>query len=118
MGPLTEGLPILDDRMMTPSPCDLREVAGGSDGVSGVENDDVKEVLRRWQAGTSIRAIANEGIADRKTVTRYIKAAVECDVDRSAALDEEVIQRISRSLSGHLEGRPWLQRTQRALRAD
>ena len=36
---------------------------------------DVIEVLRRWQAGQSARAIARAGVGDRKTVGRYIEAA-------------------------------------------
>lgn len=36
---------------------------------------EIREVLRRWQAGQSARAIAREGVVDRKTATRYIEAA-------------------------------------------
>jgi hypothetical protein len=36
---------------------------------------DVKEVLRRWQAGQSARQIAREGVAGRATAGRYIDAA-------------------------------------------
>jgi hypothetical protein len=38
---------------------------------------DVREVLRRWQAGQSARAIARDGVAERKTAGRYIEAAAE-----------------------------------------
>ena len=38
---------------------------------------DVKEMIRRWSAGQSIRKIAREAGRDRATVTRYIKAAMQ-----------------------------------------
>ncbi len=38
---------------------------------------DVREVLRRWAAGQSQRQIARETGIDRKTVARYIAAALE-----------------------------------------
>ena len=34
---------------------------------------DVKEVLRRWTAGQSVRQMARESGVDRKTVRRYIE---------------------------------------------
>lgn len=36
---------------------------------------DVREVLRRYQAGQSARQVAREGVADRKTADRYLEAA-------------------------------------------
>jgi hypothetical protein len=41
---------------------------------------DVREVLRRWQSGQSARAIARDGVADRKTAGRYIEAAESCEL--------------------------------------
>ncbi len=32
----------------------------------------IKEVLRRWQAGQSARQVARDGVVDRKTALRYI----------------------------------------------
>jgi transposase len=44
--------------------------------------EEIKEVLRRWLGGTAVRAIARQGIADRKTVRRYIAVAEECGLKR------------------------------------
>ncbi len=38
---------------------------------------DVKEVLRRWQAGQSARQMAREAMVSRRTAARYIDAAKE-----------------------------------------
>ena len=35
---------------------------------------DVREVLRRWQAGQGARQMAREGVAGRGTVARYVEA--------------------------------------------
>jgi transposase len=56
---------------------------------------DVKEVLRRWQAGQSERQIGREAGADRKTVGRYIAAAKDCGLDSQSALAEEVVAEIA-----------------------
>jgi transposase len=67
---------------------------------------DIREVLRRWQTGASTRSIALDGVADRKTIARYVRAAEECGVSASSQLDDETIARIAKVVSGHLEGRP------------
>jgi transposase len=63
---------------------------------------DVREVLRRWQAGQSARAIARDGVADRKTAGRYIEAAAACDVARTSELDDAAVRRITE----HVQARP------------
>jgi transposase len=49
------------------------------------------EVLRRWQAGQSVRHIARDGVADRKTATRYIQAALASGIERRTTLDEAAV---------------------------
>ena len=44
---------------------------------------DVKEVLRRWQAGQSARQMAREGVVSRRTAARYIEAAKEPGLART-----------------------------------
>jgi transposase len=44
----------------------------------------VKEVLRRWLRGEGERTIARGAGLDRKTVRRYIAAAIEAGLERSA----------------------------------
>lgn len=57
---------------------------------------DVREVLRRWQAGQSARQIANAGVADRKTVGRYLAVARAQGVTRSTELTDELIATVAR----------------------
>jgi transposase len=59
---------------------------------------DVKELLRRWSAGHSIRKIARETGTDRGTATRYIAVAEQLALTRdrepSEAEVHEVAQRV------------------------
>jgi hypothetical protein len=50
----------------------------------------VLDVLLRWQAGGSIRAIARETRLDRKTVRKYLAVARTMRLERWMAIDEEV----------------------------
>jgi transposase len=56
---------------------------------------DVLEVLRRWQAGQSARRIARDGIADRKTATRYIQAALASGLEETTTLDDEAVAAVA-----------------------
>ena len=44
---------------------------------------EIREILRLWLAGEGLRAIERLTGSDRKTVRRYVAAAVECGVDRA-----------------------------------
>jgi transposase len=59
---------------------------------------DIREVLRRSQAGQSARQIARETGTDRKTVARYVEAAKGCALDAQTELTDalvgEVAQRV------------------------
>ncbi|NVL83986.1 hypothetical protein, partial [Escherichia coli] len=59
---------------------------------------DVREVLRRLQAGQSARQVARDGVVDRKTAARYFDAARACEIgtetELSDALVAEVAQRV------------------------
>jgi transposase len=86
---------------------------------------DVREVLRRWQAGQSARGIARESGTDRKTVVRYVGAAEACGLDKESELTDgvvaEVAQRVQarpiappsdarKTLEGHRERiKAWLE---------
>jgi len=59
---------------------------------------DVREVLRRWQAGQSARQIDKSKVADRKTVKRYIDVAVECGVERTDVLTDEIVAMIAQKV--------------------
>ena len=49
---------------------------------------DVREVLRRWQAGQSARQIGRETGLDRKTVRRYLVQARADRVELQPVTDE------------------------------
>ncbi len=56
--------------------------------------EEIREALRRWLRGDAVRAIARQGIADRKTVRRYIGTAQGCGIktgDPESALTSEVL---------------------------
>jgi len=49
---------------------------------------EVKEVLRLWLGKTGLRSIERLAGIDRKTVRRYVEAAVECGLDRQGGEDQ------------------------------
>lgn len=55
---------------------------------------DVREVLRRWQAGQSVRQIGRESGTDRKTVARYIEAAKSCELTEASELTDGVVAEV------------------------
>jgi len=69
---------------------------------------NVKEVLRRWQAGQSARGIERDGVADRKTVARYVEAARQHDVDQHTELTDDVV----RSVAIAVQQRPTVRRSE------
>jgi transposase len=59
--------------------------------------EEIKEVVRRWLAGEAVRRIARQGVADRKTVRRYVIAAEQCGLKRGdpeSAVSEDVLSAI------------------------
>jgi transposase len=56
---------------------------------------DVKEVLRRWQAGQSVRRIGRETGIDRKTVSRYLATATELGLPRDRELAEMEVHEVA-----------------------
>ena len=64
----------------------------------------VKEALRRWLRGEGERPIAHGVGVDRKTVRRYIAAAIELGVDRSGGeeqLSDELIGQVVERVRPH-----------------
>lgn len=57
---------------------------------------DVREVLRRRQAGQSARRIARETGLDRKTVGRYLDQAIEGGVTAEAVVTDEIAGAVGR----------------------
>lgn len=56
---------------------------------------DVKELLRRRQAGESVRRAARECGADRKTVKRYYDAAEACSVTAGSELTDQLVAEVA-----------------------
>ncbi|MBZ4423240.1 IS21 family transposase [Myxococcus sp. RHSTA-1-4] len=67
---------------------------------------DVREVLRRYQAGQSARQLAREEVADRKTAGRYFEAARACEVGPQTELTDEVVARVARQVQGRRQPEP------------
>src|SRR5918996_2445938 len=59
---------------------------------------DVKELLRRFQAGESERRAARDCGADRKTVKRYYEAAAACGLGVGDELTEDLVAQIARKV--------------------
>lgn len=70
---------------------------------------DVIEVLRRWQAGQSAREMERAGVGNRKTVARYVKAAIAAGVGQSDALTDEVVRKVLCDVQERPEPTPSLQ---------
>src|SRR5262245_16122532 len=58
--------------------------------------NEVREVIRRWQADQSLRAVARETGLDRKTVRRYIEVLRELGVGPDAAADDALVHEVSK----------------------
>jgi hypothetical protein len=78
---------------------------------------DVREVLRRWQAGQSARQMAREGVVDRKTAGRYVTAAEELELDERAELTEEAVRAVLLRVQGRPVPEPWSSMTSFSVRA-
>jgi transposase len=52
---------------------------------------EVKEILRLWLDGRSLRAVSALAGVDRKTVRRYVEAAQAAGLDREDELSDELL---------------------------
>lgn len=64
---------------------------------------DVREVLRRMQAGQSARQLARDGVVDRKTAGRYFEAARACGVGSETALDDGLVAEVASRVQARRE---------------
>jgi len=67
---------------------------------------DVRELLRRWQAGQSARQMARDGVADRKTATRYIVVAQKCGLGPQSELSEAIFAEVARGVQAREQPEP------------
>jgi transposase len=71
---------------------------------------DVREVLRRLQAGQSARQVARAGVADRKTAARYLAAARACGLASDTLLDDGFVAEVAQRVQARPEpptSEPW-----------
>jgi transposase len=72
--------------------------------------NEVIEVLRRWKARQSKREIARSTGLDRKTVRRYIEAAVACDLSVEQPLSEGEVSAVAQRVQDRPAPEPSEQR--------
>jgi hypothetical protein len=67
---------------------------------------DVKEVLRRWQAGQSARQIGRDGGVNRKTARRYVVWAEKLGLRRDSTLSDEDVHEVAQCVQARPIGEP------------
>jgi transposase len=67
---------------------------------------EIKEVLRRKEAGSSARRIARDMGIDRKTVGRYLEAIEEAGIGDATEVDDGVLSALSQAVAGRKEVEP------------
>ena len=72
-------------------------------GLPGADMIDVREVLRRWQAGQSARKIGRDTGANRNTASRYIGGAVQPGLPKERELTDEDIQAVAQRVQDRPE---------------
>ena len=60
---------------------------------------EVREVLRRWQAGQALRETVRETGLDRMTVRRYVDAAATVGLKRETTLRDEDVQAVAQRVT-------------------
>lgn len=79
---------------------------------------EVREMLRRWQAGQGIRAIARDTGFDRKTVRRYIASATSLGVTATDELTDDVVHGVADAVQARGAVDPSEQREELAKRRE
>ena len=67
---------------------------------------DVREVLRRLQAGQSARQVARDGVVDRKTAARYFDAARACEIGTETELSDALVAEVAQRVQARPETPP------------
>lgn len=65
---------------------------------------EIREVLRLWLRGEGQRSIARRAVVDRKTVRRYVEAALACGLDREGGeeqLTDELVGQVCERVRPH-----------------
>src|SRR5919199_2703054 len=65
---------------------------------------EIREVLRLWVRGEGHRSVARHSAVDRKTVRRYVQAAVACGLERDGGegqLSDELIGQVCERVRPH-----------------
>jgi response regulator of citrate/malate metabolism len=72
---------------------------------------EVREVIRRWQAGEGLREMSRGTGLDRKTIRRYIEAIGEVRLEREGAVDDTLVHEVGRRVQARPMLEPSLERT-------
>jgi transposase len=75
---------------------------------------EVKEVLRRWRAGQSLRAMSRETGLDRKTVRRYVESASELGLAHVGDVTDEEARDVLQQVTDREMPAPSAERAQLA----
>lgn len=67
---------------------------------------DVREVLRRMQAGQSARQLARDGVVDRKTAGRYFEAARQHEIGPETDLTDALVREVAQYIQTRPEPPP------------
>lgn len=92
-GPGEDGVGVIVDAGAHGEHCGA--VVGG--GLHQRDVIEVREILRAWLAGKGQRSVARQAGVDRKTVVRYVEAAVLAGLDRDGGeeqLTDELIGQV------------------------
>lgn len=79
---------------------------------------DVRELLRRWQAGHSDREVARGSGADRKTVARYTALAAELSLPKDRELTDDEVHEVAQSVQARRVPDPSRERAEVAQHRD
>ncbi len=73
---------------------------------------EIREVVRRWQAGHGMREVERETGLDRKTVRRYYQALESLHVERDTELDDVLAHHVAQIVQTRPVAEPTIERQQ------
>lgn len=71
---------------------------------------EVREVIRRWQAGHGLREMSRGTGLDRKTIRRYVEAIADVGVERGGALDDALVHEVGKRVQARAIPEPSVER--------
>ena len=71
---------------------------------------EVREVIRRWQAGQGLREMSRGTGLDRKTIRRYVEAIAEVGIEREGTVDDAQVHEVGRRVQERPMPKPSFER--------